>query len=52
MRNQFFIFCTETYLGPCQISIIDIGGALRDLKPFVQFKKRQKYPWRSVMYRP
>ena len=22
--------------------------ALRDLVPFVQFKKRQKHPWRSV----
>ena len=36
--------CTETYLGPCQISIIDIGGALRDLKPFVQFKKVKNTP--------
>ena len=23
-------------------------GALRDLVPFVQFKKREKHPWRSV----
>ena len=23
-------------------------GALRDLVPFVQFKKRKKHPWRSV----
>ena len=23
-------------------------GALRNLVPFVQFKKREKHPWRSV----
>ena len=25
-------------------------GALRDLVPFVQFKKREKNPWRSVTF--
>ena len=25
-------------------------GALRDLVPFVQFKKREKHPWRSVTF--
>ena len=25
-------------------------GALRDLVPFVQFKKRKKHPWRSVHF--
>ena len=25
-------------------------GALRDLVPFVQFKKREKHPWRSVYF--
>ena len=25
-----------------------ICGALRDLVPFVQFKKREKHPWRSI----
>ena len=25
-----------------------ICGALRDLVPFAQFKKREKHPWRSV----
>ena len=29
----------------CKTSICD---ALRDLVPFVLFKKREKYPWRSV----
>ena len=28
---------------------IIICGALRDLVPFVQFKKREKHPWRSVL---
>ena len=27
-----------------------IYGALRDLVPFVQFKKREKYLWRSVTF--
>ena len=26
------------------------GDALRDLVPFVQFKKREKHPWRSVTF--
>ena len=26
------------------------SDALRDLVPFVQFKKREKYPWRSVTF--
>ena len=25
-------------------------GALRDLVPFVQFKKREKHPWKSVTF--
>ena len=25
-------------------------GVLRDLVPFVQFKKREKHPWRSVTF--
>ena len=28
-----------------------ICDALRDLVPFVQFKKREKHPWRSVTFR-
>ena len=28
-----------------------ISGALRDLAPFAQFKKREKHPWRSVTFR-
>ena len=27
-----------------------ICGALRDLVPFVQFKKREKHPWGSVNF--
>ena len=29
---------------------INIWDALRDLVPFVQFKKREKHPWRSVTF--
>ena len=27
-----------------------IGDALRDMVPFVQFKKREKHPWRSATF--
>ena len=27
-----------------------ICGALRDFVPFVQFKEREKHPWRSVNF--
>ena len=30
--------------------MIDICDALRDLVPYVQFKKREKQPWRSVFH--
>ena len=30
---------------------IIICGALRDLVPFVQFKKSEKHPWRSVTFK-
>ena len=30
--------------------VISIYDALRDLVPFVQFKKREKRPWRSVNF--
>ena len=29
-------------------TMIQICDALRDLVPFLQFKKREKHPWRSV----
>ena len=32
-------------------SFTQICDALRDLVPFVQFKKREKHPWRSVTFR-
>ena len=31
----------------CQVNIYD---ALRDLVPFIQFKKREKHPWRGVNF--
>ena len=30
--------------------VIKHFDVLRDLVPFVQFKKREKYPWRSVTF--
>ena len=40
---------------PCMFGIIieiasQMCDALRDLVPFVQFKKREKHPWRSVIF--
>ena len=32
------------------MKLIHIGDALRDLVPSVQFKKREKHPWRSVTF--
>ena len=29
---------------------LEICGALRDLVPCVQFKKREKHPWRSFIF--
>ena len=31
-------------------SVINVCDALRDLVAFVQFKKREKHPWRSVNF--
>ena len=32
------------------ITLITIRDVLRDLLPFVQFKKRKKHPWRSITF--
>ena len=41
---------TEYYLGGHLDDLLHICDALRDLVPFVQFKKREKYPWRSITF--
>ena len=33
------------------VNMKTIYDALRDLVPFVQFKKRKKHPWKSVTFR-
>ena len=40
-----FLFCV-----PLQIPENIGGDALHDLVPFVQFKKREKHPWRNVTF--
>ena len=30
--------------------LLNISDALRDLVPFAQLKKREKHPWRSVIF--
>ena len=51
LRVLNFLFSSEGHY--FQISWIHffICGALRDLILFVQFKKREKHPWRSVNFR-
>ena len=36
-----------THSSSCGLATITIWDALRDLVPFVQFKKRENYPWRG-----
>ena len=38
---------SEAYLEPGETSVRDV---LRDLVPFIQFKKREKHPWRIVTF--
>ena len=50
-KSCLFIFCILFWRGVNpSIKSEEICGALRDLVPFVQFKKREKYPWRSVNF--
>ena len=37
-----FLVCTPRFIVKCD--------ALRDLVPFIQFKKCEKHPWRSVSF--
>ena len=32
------------------VNIKTVSDALRNLVPFVQFKKRERHPWRSVTF--
>ena len=42
-------YAVDMWRGICQASIIElICDALRDLVAFVQLKKRERHPWRSV----
>ena len=35
---------------PTSLLIFNIHDALHDLVPFVQFKKREKHPWRNLIF--
>ena len=41
------VLCVKMWVSSTRSSMWD---ALSDLVPFVQFKKREKYPWRSVYF--
>ena len=43
-KRQKLFLCPQFFIHDC------ICGALRDLAPFIQFKKREKHPWRSVNF--
>ena len=43
-----FFFLGIDFLEAEEIYVID---ALRNLVPFLQFRKREKHPWRSVTFR-
>ena len=38
------------FVAPLTLDAFHICGALRDLVPFVQFKQREIYPWRSINF--
>ena len=42
--------CIDIMMAHKKVTLVPISGALRDLVPFVQFKKREKRPWRSVNF--
>ena len=46
-NSKAFIMTLQTWTLVRQAKLC---GALRDLVPFVQFKKRKKHPWRSVNF--
>ena len=57
MQDDYLVFLTASYLIAWQLIneiYLPLGNricdALRDLVLFVQFKKREKHPWRSVTY--
>ena len=51
LNNTFFIVNTKSSVTHVFKVLWPIFGALSDLVPFVQFKKRKKHPWRSVNFR-
>ena len=47
MQRNKIVKVILVYFNP---NLIDHSAALRDLVPFVQSKKREKHPWRSVTF--
>ena len=46
-----FIETDQWYkMGSLVLLLLSIFDVLRDLVPFVQFKKRKKHPWRSITF--
>ena len=50
-RFSYFIETDQWYkMGFLVFLLLSIFDVLRDLVPFVQFKKRKKHPWRSITF--
>ena len=48
--SEILDICFTLIAAPSEISVATICGALRDLVPFVQFKKCEKHLWRKVTF--
>ena len=44
-----YIF-TKLFKSMSDLPLLNMCGVLRDLVLFVQFKKREKHPWRSINF--
>ena len=49
--TKLLIMIITVHMKDGSVNMKTIYDALRDLVPFVQFKKRKKHPWKSVTFR-
>ena len=49
-QNEYFTFSSYVIDAEGVVNSEAICGALRDLVPLIQFKKREKHPWRSINF--
>ena len=52
LNRKLHFLCSVTVMHTLKlISLLKQCDALRDLVPFVEFKKHEKHPWRSATFR-